>query len=498
MCYQLPIATCAWTMAAQLRYTELFAGVGGFGEALRSLGGECVLACEVESQARRAFALNNAYVAKDDERFPKDVRQVPVLPDHDILTGGFPCQPFSRAGAQPGLAGKKGSLFLEVVRLMKTSRPPMFLLENVAGLLSLPGAAGASGRLPEAIQSALEGAGPYTVRCRVIDSGRVLPQARRRCYIVGFLDAAAASRFRWPALPRLMRGAGDVLAGTEARDAVHFTLKAAQWEQRLERSAREHWLLDPSRPVSTLTRSYRALPGRSSAARANEARAVRSAPPRGAPLGGWNNLVAAAAPIAVPPAPCSAGGPAASVAAGVEASRPRFFTHRECARLMGFSESFRVLRENDASGPASALFGNAVCPPIIAAVAACMLAARDGGAVADCPEAPAKRRRVVPGVASNAAPPAARSTAIGHWTCPGARAALTLVLDAVDPRARDALARRIRVAAEEVLRGVGGHFDADAQTDVAQKAPLVCFRYRDTGVCAWGDKCRFSHEVNRL
>lgn len=461
-----------------------------------------MLACEVESQARRAFTLNNARVAQNDMRFPKDVRTVEGLPPHDILTGGFPCQPFSRAGAQPGLVGKKGALFLEVVRLLAQSRPPMFLLENVAGLLSLPGAAEASGRLPDEIQSALESAGPYTVRCSVIDSRRVLPQARRRCYIVGFLDAACAERFRWPSLPCLMRGAGDIIVATEARDAVHFRLKAAQWERRLERGACEHWLVDPLRPVATLTRSYRALPGRSSAARANKARAARGAPPPGAPLNGWNNLVAAAAAAEASPAAARSAGPSADSSATVasplrEAARPRFFTHRECARLMGFAESFNILREYDASGPASALFGNAVCPPIVAAVAACMLAARDGGAdsaVANS-EAPAKRRRVASGVAPSAASTStsASHAAIGEWACPGARAALTLALEAVAPSARDALSRRIRVAADEVERGVGGHMDADAQTDVAAKAALVCFRYRDTGECAWGDTCRFAH-----
>lgn len=467
------------------RYVELFAGVGGFGEALRALNGKCVLACELESQARRAFALNNPTVTA----FPRDVRAIAELPPHDLLTGGFPCQPFSRAGVQPGFAGKSGSLFLEIVRLLHQSRPPMFLLENVAGLLSLPGAGATSGSLPAPIATALADAG-YHVRYTLIDSARVLPQARRRCYIVGFRDAAAAERFKWPTLPRLGRGVGDVitvaddgeggaaaLAAAAAAAATAFALSAAQWANRLERGHRARWYIDTARPAATLTRSYRSMPGRSSAMRANAARARRPAPSRSAPASGWNNLI----PVELEPAEGGAAGAAAVVAGekGDDQRGARFFTHRECARLMGFAERFRVLREEDARGPASALFGNAVCPPIVAAVAACMLAARE-----DPAEEPATKRRRRECVAEDDV------ETIGAWTCPGARAALRLALDAVPPRSRDALASKMRDASDARRRGT----DDDAQEDAGSAPPLnVCFRFRDTGACAWGDTCRFAH-----
>jgi hypothetical protein len=149
--------------------------------------------------------------------------------------------------------------------------------------------------------------------------------------------------------------------------------------------------------------------------RANAARARRPAPSRSAPASGWTNLI----PVELEPAEGGAAGAAAVVAGekGDDQRGARFFTHRECARLMGFAERFRVLREEDARGPASALFGTAVCPPIVAAVAACMLAARE-----DPAEEPATKRRRRECVAEDDV------ETIGAWTGPGARAALRLAL----------------------------------------------------------------------
>mmetsp|Transcript_27120 Transcript_27120/g.37860 ORF Transcript_27120/g.37860 Transcript_27120/m.37860 type:complete len:165 (-) Transcript_27120:1471-1965(-) len=142
-------------------FIELFAGIGGFRVGLEALGGKCVWGCEINQHARKCYAENfleeqggptsneaggrkssipckiDGKVRRDKrkEKLAKNIRKVEVssIPPHDILTAGFPCQPFSRLGAQPGLSDtrNRGHLFLEIVRVLKAKRPPMFLLENV-------------------------------------------------------------------------------------------------------------------------------------------------------------------------------------------------------------------------------------------------------------------------------------------------------------------------------------------------------------------------------
>ena len=138
-------------------FTELFAGVGGFSAALERLGGTNLGSCEIESQARQTHQLNfnQSTTTTTTTSFAKDVRCLLTLPiSHDILTGGFPCQPFSRAGHQPGFTTPKGTLFHEIVRLLKKSQPRMFLLENVTGLLNL---GTNKNELPTIIREELEG-----------------------------------------------------------------------------------------------------------------------------------------------------------------------------------------------------------------------------------------------------------------------------------------------------------------------------------------------------
>ena len=106
---------------------ELFAGVGGFAVGLDALGGRRVFACEIEGQARGCYEANFGFPLARDVR---DVKGVDVS-EHELLTAGFPCQPFSREGTQPGLEHRLGLLFAEIVRLLVASRPAMFLLENV-------------------------------------------------------------------------------------------------------------------------------------------------------------------------------------------------------------------------------------------------------------------------------------------------------------------------------------------------------------------------------
>lgn len=117
-----------------MRFVDLFSGTGGirlgFEEACAAQGiaTECVYSCEIDDKACKAYELNFGVNPKSD------VREVTSLPDFDCLLAGFPCQAFSYAGKQKGFGDTRGTLFFEVERLLKQYRPAFFLLENVRGL----------------------------------------------------------------------------------------------------------------------------------------------------------------------------------------------------------------------------------------------------------------------------------------------------------------------------------------------------------------------------
>lgn len=113
-------------------YVSLFSGIGGFEQALNPLGGNCVMASEIDKFA------NQAYEVLYGHKTVGDVTKVAAedVPDHDLLVGGFPCQAFSVAGKRLGFEDTRGTLFFEIARIAKVKRPKAMLLENVKGLVS--------------------------------------------------------------------------------------------------------------------------------------------------------------------------------------------------------------------------------------------------------------------------------------------------------------------------------------------------------------------------
>ncbi len=163
-----------------ITYVDLFAGIGGIRlgleAALNELGlkGECVFSSEIDSKAQFT------YEANFNEKPHGDIRAIESLPKHDILLAGFPCQPFSYAGKQRGFGDTRGTLFFEIERLLESSQPELFLLENVRGLTTHDG-----GRTLQTIYAKLEALG-YGVSHVVLNSAmHGVPQNRMRIYIVG-------------------------------------------------------------------------------------------------------------------------------------------------------------------------------------------------------------------------------------------------------------------------------------------------------------------------
>lgn len=114
------------------KFIDLCAGIGGFHTALKELGGECVLAAEIDTYAIETYNQNYNIDSNNNLR---DLTKKDI-PDYDILCAGFPCQTFSKAGSQQGFEDIRGTIFFDIVRILTETKPKFILLENVRNLTS--------------------------------------------------------------------------------------------------------------------------------------------------------------------------------------------------------------------------------------------------------------------------------------------------------------------------------------------------------------------------
>lgn len=123
----------ATTSAPPFRYIDLFAGIGGFAAALESFGGECVYSVEIDKAAAEVYERNWGHSPLGD--ITKDANDgVMNVPAHDLLAAGFPCQPFSKSGAQRGMEETRGTLYWNILKIIQAHHPTVVLLENVRNL----------------------------------------------------------------------------------------------------------------------------------------------------------------------------------------------------------------------------------------------------------------------------------------------------------------------------------------------------------------------------
>lgn len=192
------------------KFIDLFAGIGGIRMAFERNGCECVFTSEWDEDCQITYKTNfggevHGDITKIDAK---------NIPDHDILTGGFPCQAFSIIGNRKGFEDTRGTLFFEVARIIKEKQPYAFLLENVKQLTTHDG-----GRTFNTIVSTLEELG-YFVHYKVLnalDFG--VPQRRTRVVIVGFKNNHP---FEFPVKGRKAKSLDDILEPDEKVDAKHF------------------------------------------------------------------------------------------------------------------------------------------------------------------------------------------------------------------------------------------------------------------------------------
>lgn len=357
-------------------YAELFAGIGGFGIALDALGGRCTFCSEIDELCRTVYATNlllhDTHNIANNSIMHGDIYQVPdeALPQSgtlDLLVGGFPCQPFSSLGQQPGLDCPDGNLFLQIVRVLRISQPSAFLLENVPGLLQMTDTV-------NIIIQALEDCG-YSVTMEICDARCLTATTRKRLYIVGLrrpqqsqpkISEATTSintsatvpfeeSFQFPYIPDLGLRAGDVI-DYDLLDVEDEHLLRISDEQLNRLNTEKYWkpahLAWPNTIIDTLVSHYgKSIARGHSQLVPGSARSLSNNSSTGSTTG--SNTVS---------------------------SNPRRFTPRECARLMGFPNSYILPPKTNTNQCQMAynkdwyqMFGNAVCPPIIAAIASAVL-----------------------------------------------------------------------------------------------------------------------------
>lgn len=170
------------------KFIELFAGVGGFRLGFEQAGCSHVFCSDWDKFSQKTYEANFG------EKPKGDITKIEAseIPQFDILTAGFPCQPFSTLGEREGFDHPtQGTLFYDIIRILKHHKPPALLLENVPGLLSHK-----EGKTFETVLSSLKDLG-YQTQYKIINSADFgVPQKRKRVFIVGFLDSSV--KFSWP------------------------------------------------------------------------------------------------------------------------------------------------------------------------------------------------------------------------------------------------------------------------------------------------------------
>jgi DNA (cytosine-5)-methyltransferase 1 len=172
-------------------FIDLFAGIGGFRIAFQNLGAKCVFSSEIDPYSRKTYKINF------DDIPQGDITLIPTsqIPDHDILTAGFPCQAFSIAGRRQGFEDSRGTLFFEIARIIKDKKPKAFFLENVKGLISHD-----KGKTLGTILDILKNDLDYFVpNPQIINAKNFgVPQNRERVFIIGFRKDLSIDSFEYP------------------------------------------------------------------------------------------------------------------------------------------------------------------------------------------------------------------------------------------------------------------------------------------------------------
>ena len=199
-----------------MKVCSLFCGIGGIDIGFKQAGYDIVWANEYDAAACKTYRHNFG----DSYLVEADIRKVSVadIPDFDVLTAGFPCQPFSIAGRQKGFEDKRGNLFFEITRIVDAKRPKVIFLENVPNLMEHD-----EGRTFLVIFNSLAQFG-YSVYYKVMAANEYgnLPQIRKRIYIVAVRDDIAHRLYQHPEPMELTFHSTDIIHRSERQNDVYY------------------------------------------------------------------------------------------------------------------------------------------------------------------------------------------------------------------------------------------------------------------------------------
>jgi len=331
---------------AGFTFIDLFAGIGGMRIGFERAGGRCVFTSEWNPWAQKTYAENfGGHETLVGDIVPYDENDIP---DHDVLLAGFPCQPFSIAGvSKKNALGRphgfecttQGTLFFDVARIIAAKRPKAFLLENVKNLVSHDG-----GNTFRVIKETLQNELGYHIQAKVIDGQSFVPQHRERILIVGFREATGFTfdDFRSPENRPVLSSIFHPEDGSEEAEPpytngeqakVHskYVLTDKLWAYLVAYAAKHkaagngfgYGLVTPDMIARTLSARYY-----------KDGSEILVSRGRG------------------------------------KKKNPRRLTPRECARLMGYPDTYKIPVSDT---QAYKQFGNSVVVPVIAEVARIML-----------------------------------------------------------------------------------------------------------------------------
>ena len=302
----------------KFKFIDLFAGIGGIRIPFDVLGGECVFTSEIDKKCQDTYEINFK------ERPSGDITaitnsDISIIPKHDLLLAGFPCQAFSNAGKRQGFNDTRGTLFYDIEEILAFHKPKAFLLENVKGLRSHDGGE----TLKTILEILRDKLGYFVPEPEVLNSKDFgLPQNRQRIYIVGFLKE---NNFQYPEPTGKPTKVGDILE--PGRVANKYTISDKLWASHIARKKRN----------KANGKGF----GYSSKKRTDEYTSTLSAR-------------------------YYKDGAEVLIEKTIKGSNPRKLTPNEARRLQGFPDWFEV---NKSDNQAYKQFGNAVSVPVIEALA---------------------------------------------------------------------------------------------------------------------------------
>lgn len=342
----LPLLMAPANDDRKFTFIDLFAGIGGIRYGFEQMGGRCVFTSEWNTFAQKTYLAN--FPHEEGHVLAGDITAVDAadIPDHDVLLAGFPCQPFSIAGvSKKNALGRphgfkdttQGTLFYDVARIIAEKRPQAFLLENVKNLLSHD-----KGNTFATILSVLRDELGYEVHYRVIDGRHFVPQHRERIIIVGFREPAG---FTWDdlRLPDADKRMSDILHPEDGSEEPEV-----RWTNGENGAVDKKYTLTPK--LWTYLKDY-------------------AAKHKAAGNGFGFGLVNGESVARTLSARYYKDGSEVLVSQGPR-KRPRRLTPRECARLMGFKDTFEIPVSDT---QAYKQFGNSVVVPVIEEVARIMI-----------------------------------------------------------------------------------------------------------------------------